>query len=124
MTIKDSGERQEFSTGSVRDSEKGKGWYAHLSPIAIKRLAQHMEAGGQKYSARNWELGQPLVRYLESAIRHLYTYLEGCREEDHLAAAMWNVQSLIHTEEMIRRGVLPKELDNLPSYMGPPLEAM
>jgi len=114
--IKDSGERQEFSTGSVRDSEKGKGLYAHLSPIALKRLAQHMEAGAEKYNFRNWELGQPLARYLESAIRHLYTYLEGSRDEDHLAAAMWNVHGIIHTEEMIKRGVLPKELDNLPHY--------
>lgn len=116
VELKDSGERQEFSTGSVRDSEKGKGWFAHLSPIALKRLAQHVENGGRKYGERNWEKGQPLARYLESAIRHAYTYLEGSRDEDHLAAAMWNLQGIIHTEEMIRRGLLPKELDNLPNY--------
>lgn len=119
-TIKDSGERQEFSTGSVRDSEKGKGWYAHLSPIALRRLAQHVEAGGAKYGERNWEKGQPLTRYLESAVRHLYTYLEGHRDEDHLAAALWNVHCLIHTEEMILRGGLPQKLNNLPTYVCDP----
>lgn len=117
MEIKDSGHRQEFSTGSVRDSEEGKGWYAHLSPISLERLAKHMEAGGIKYASRNWEKGQPLARFLESAVRHLYKYLEGHRDEDHLAAAMWNVHGLIHTEEMVRRGRLPAELDNLPNYL-------
>ena len=34
-----------------------------------------------------------------------------------MAAAVWNLMALIHTEEMIRRGGLPKELDDLPSYV-------
>lgn len=46
----------------------------------------------------------------------MYKYLEGYRDEDHLGAAMWNIHSLIHTEEVIDRGILPKELDDLPNY--------
>jgi hypothetical protein len=54
---------------------------------------------------------------LDSAIRHLFDYLEGKRNEDHLAAASWNVMNLIHTEEQIERGNLPKSLaEGLPDY--------
>ena len=116
-SVKDSGTRRGFSTGSVRDTNDGKGWYAHISPIAEKRLAVHIQNGGQKYGPRNWEKGQPLCGYLESAKRHLGNFLEGHRDEDHLAAAMWNVMACIHTEEMIKRGLLPKELDDLPTYL-------
>lgn len=88
-----------------------------LSPIAQRRLAAHSQKGAIKYSERNWEKGIPLSSFFDSACRHLNQYLEGDDSEDHLAAAFWNIQGLIHTEEMIRRGLLPKELDDLPNYM-------
>jgi hypothetical protein len=34
-----------------------------------------------------------------------------------LAAAAWNLLGAIHTEEMIERDLLPKELDNRPNYL-------
>jgi hypothetical protein len=116
-TVMDSGERQEFDTGSIRDTRKGKGRFDLLSPISITRLAQHFENGAVKYGDRNWELGQPVSRYLDSAIRHCYKYLEGHREEDHMAAAMWNIHAIMHTEEMVCRGRLPKELVDWPDYL-------
>ena len=106
----------QFSTGSKRDNREGKGRFDLLSPITLKRLAVHMENGARKYEARNWERGQPLCTYFDSAIRHLYAHLEGLRDEDHLSAAMWNVGAMIHTEEMINRGLLPEELDDRPNY--------
>jgi len=115
--IKDSGQRQQFETGSQRDTRDGKGRYDLISPVTIRRLAQHFEKGAVKYNPRNWEKGQPLSRYVDSALRHLFDYLEGKRDEDHLAAVMWNAGCAIHTEEMIRRGLLPKELDDLPNYI-------
>lgn len=114
--VKDSGKRQNFETGSVRDTQEGKGRYDLISPIALKRLAQHFENGAKKYGNRNWELGQPLSRYIDSAIRHIYAFLEGKRDEDHAIACAWNMMALVHTEEMIKRGLLPKELNNLPNY--------
>jgi hypothetical protein len=54
---------------------------------------------------------------LDSAIRHIYKHLEGFRDEDHLAAGVWNLLGAIHTEEMIERGLLPKELDDRPYYL-------
>lgn len=112
--VKDSGARQSFETGSVRDTRDGKGRFDLISPIALKRLAQHYENGSKKYGDRNWEKGQPVSRYLDSAIRHLQTYLLGARDEDHLSAAAWNVFAMIHTIEMCKIGKLPAELDDLP----------
>ena len=114
--VKDSGKRQEFKTGSVRDTNEGKGRYDLISPISLARLAKHFENGAVKYGDRNWEKGQNLCRYLDSAIRHIYKHLEGLRDEDHLAAGAWNLLAAIHTEEMIERGLLPKELDDRPNY--------
>jgi hypothetical protein len=118
--VKDSGKRQEFSTGSKRDTQEGKGRYDLMSPIVAQRDAIHMENGARKYDARNWEKGQPLSRFLDSAIRHLIKYQEGHRDEDHLAAARWNVGGLMHCEEMIKRGLLPAELNDLPNYLTKP----
>jgi hypothetical protein len=117
-SVKDSGDRREFDTGSVRDVNVNKGAY-HLLPCkAIKRLAQHFQNGAKKYKARNWELGQPLSVYMDSAMRHLFNHLDGMRDEDHLAACSWNVLCLIETQERINQGILPEELndlDNIPS---------
>lgn len=111
--MKDSGARQEFVTGSVRDTHEGKGRFDLIPTDAFRRLAVHYENGAKKYGDRNWEKGQPLARYLESAMRHLVGVLEGLTDEDHASAVSWNMFAYIHTLNLIRAGKLPKELDNL-----------
>lgn len=98
--LHDSGERQEFDTGAVRDPQQGKGRYDLISPYALKRLALHYEAGAAKYDDRNWEQGIPASRCFSSAVRHLFQWLAGQRDEDHLAAAAWNIFAIIHFEEV------------------------
>jgi len=112
--IKDSGVRQVFSTGSRRDIRKGKGRYDLLPMRALQRLARHFEGGAKKYGDRNWEKGQPLSRYLDSAMRHTCKYIQGERDEDHLIAAAWNLMCAADTEERIQAGLLPKDLDDMP----------
>ena len=114
---KDSGKRQQFKTGSQRDTQDGKGRYDLITPLAMKRIADIYERGAKKYTERNWEKGQPLGRYMDSALRHLFKHIEGQRDEDHLGQAAWNLLSALHTEEMIDRGLLPKELNDLPNYI-------
>lgn len=116
FVIKDSGKRRKFIKGAVRDVVKGKGRFDLISPIALMRLAKHYENGAGKYDDRNWEKGIPLSVYLDSAERHLNRFKEGHCEEDHMTAVAWNAFGLVHTEEMIKRGLLPKELDDLPNY--------
>lgn len=125
--VKDSGQRQEFATGSVRDTAEGKGRYDLFSPLAMARLAKHFENGAKKYGDRNWEKGQPIMRCIDSTLRHVFKHIEGQRDEDHLAAAAWNLLSVIHFEEAIQRGLLPQTLDDRPTYIYkgvtiPPLE--
>ena len=115
--MKDSGKREHFDTGAVRENAPDKGRYDLISPIMLKRLALVMERGAKKYSSRNWEMGMPLHRYIDAALRHISQYLEGMRDEDHLGQAIFNVMACIHTEELIKRGVLPKELNDLPNYI-------
>ncbi|NLA12583.1 MAG: hypothetical protein GX883_10750 [Firmicutes bacterium] len=108
-TLEDSGERQQFDTGAVRDPAKGKGRYDLITPHGLKRLALHYEAGAAKYDDRNWEKGIPASRCFSSAVRHLFRWIAGERKEDHLAAAAWNIFAIMHFEavkpEMIDTGV-------------------
>jgi hypothetical protein len=80
------------------------------------RLALVCERGAAKYGDRNWERGQPVMRYADSAIRHLYGWIGGDRSEDHLAQAMWNLMAMIHTEEMVVCRSLPTDLYDSPTY--------
>lgn len=113
--IKDSGERREFETGAVRDMSAGKGRFDLLPPEAIFAYATHMENGCEKYGDRNWEKGIPLSSFWDSAVRHLFKYIMGMRDEDHLVAAFWNIGNLIATRARIDAGTLPESLDNLPN---------
>ena len=112
--VMDSGERQNFETGAVRDTSSGKGRYDLLPVNAIRRVARHYENGARKYEDRNWEKGIPITRYIDSALRHLFSALDRRVEEDHLAAAAWNVLCAIETMEWVEKGVLPETLDDVP----------
>lgn len=112
--IRDSGKRQEFTTGAVRDTQEGKGRYDLLPSRAMCELAIHFQQGAEKYAERNWEKGIPLSRFLDSAIRHSFAVLEGKTDEPHARAAAWNWVCFIETRARIRAGLLPSELDDLP----------
>ena len=111
--IEDSGKRQEFTTGAVRDTNEGKGRYDLLPPRAIKRLAQHYENGAKKYGDNNWLKGMPTKRMMESALRHAFEALQGMTNEDHLIAAAWNLLGIVELQERIKEGLLPPEIDDL-----------
>lgn len=116
-SVKDSGERREFSTGSVRDVRTGKGRYDLIPPYSLRRLAQHYENGAAKYGDRNWEKGQPAASYVDSLIRHGQDYLSGDRSEDHMAAVAWNAFAIMWTLEMVRLKKFPESFDDLPLPM-------
>ena len=116
--IKDSGQRQQFQSGAVRDTNQGKGRPDLISPIALTRLAKHYENGALKYGDNNWQKGIPLKRLVESALRHLNEYLYGNREEDNIIACAWNCFAIAHTESMImKRKMSPDLAKGLPCFM-------
>jgi aminoglycoside phosphotransferase (APT) family kinase protein len=80
FVTKDSGQRQEFETGMVRDTETGKPRFDLCYKPMYWRWAELMSRGADKYGARNWELSATeaeLERYQSSAERHLQQWLRG-----------------------------------------------
>lgn len=101
---KDSGKRQEYSTGMRRDVNDSKPRFDLISPrempydkLPLTRWAQLMERGAVKYGIRNWELAETqeeLDRFRESALRHMMQYLSGESDEDHMAAVFFNLSAI------------------------------
>lgn len=111
--INDGGDRISYGEGkAIREPSIGKGRYDLISPFGIDRIAKWYELGARKYADRNWEKGMPFSRYVDSAKRHLNKYVMGMEDEDHLAAACWNIIAIMHHQEL---GEL--EFDDMPHYL-------
>lgn len=110
--MKDSGERENFPSGMVRDTREGKGRYDLISPYALRRLALVYEKGARKYADRNWEKGAPFGRFLDSALRHIQQFLMGMEDEDHLGHAAWNCFAVMHLQDLGRVDLDDRPLDS------------
>ena len=111
FVVNDSGKRQEFASGMVRDITENK-----LRPDLVRdgpmfqRWIKHLTAGARKYAARNWMLAygqEELDRFLESADRHFNIWITYRQtgvniedpnyptteplKEDHAAAVFFNI---------------------------------
>ena len=117
--MKDSGKRQTFSTGAVRDTDDDKSRPDLISPFMLERLGRWMKAGADKYGEHNWQKGLPISRCIASLYRHLMYYMQGDRSEDHLMGIIANATFVAHYEEMIKRGILPPSLLDMPKYRRP-----
>lgn len=96
---KDSGKREEFPTGMVRDTQTGKPRFDLIPTEGLRRLADLYARGAEKYSDNNWKKGQPYSRVYASLFRHLIQWREGDRSEDHMAAVAWNAFAIMYYEE-------------------------
>lgn len=103
--IKDSGARQQFDSGMVRDITDDKIDYTlALDGPMFKRLAIHLTKGAVKYAKRNWmqARGQAeLDRFKESATRHFFQWLNGDVDEDHAAAVLFNINGAEYVKEIM-----------------------
>jgi hypothetical protein len=114
--VKSTDEKQEFSSGAHRNSRDGKGRYDLISVFALREIAKVYEHGSKIFGDRDWEKGMPLSRFLDSAWRHLCQVIEGEDAENHAAQAAWNIMGFMHVRELIKRGILSEELNDLPDY--------
>ena len=93
--LKDSGKREQFAGGMVRDTAEDKIDYSLvLDGPMFKRWAEHLTKGAKKYAKRNWMKARGEVeynRFRESALRHFIQWWEGNQDEDHAAAVMFNI---------------------------------
>lgn len=106
---KDSGQRQEFSTGMVRDIQSDKPRYDLVDWPMIKRWAELMSRGAVKYGENNWKQAatqQELDRFRASALRHCIQYFNGDTDEDHAAAVMFNLGGAEMVRTKLAKGPL------------------
>jgi hypothetical protein len=97
----DSGERVEYPSGMVRDVADDKPRYDLIPLGPLKRLAELYTRGAEKYGDRNWEQADSPVevqRFKASALRHMYQYLAGEQDEDHMVAVVFNLFAAEHTQ--------------------------
>jgi hypothetical protein len=115
--MEDSGDRQTFETGAIRDTAEDKPRPDLISPFMMCRVGEWLRKGALKYEERNWEKGIPFSRCTASLYRHLVKYMKGYRNEDHLSAIIFNAMAMVHYEEMIKLGALPASLNDMPMYV-------
>ncbi len=102
FVTKDSGERQGFNSGAVRDTQGGKPRYDLIPPGPLLRLAMLYTRGAEKYNEHNWTKGIPVSRCIASLMRHVFQFIKGDTDEDHGAAIIFNVMCIMHYEEVGR----------------------
>lgn len=101
---------RQFDTGAVRDDGHEKEDYIEsISWLTLKRYCQYMTRMASKYGRGNWIKGIPIESYEQSLLRHIEKYIANkyynAGDEpdiDHLSGAMFNLQGLMHQEEMAK----------------------
>lgn len=101
--------KTEFETGAHRDTDEGKGRPSLISPVLIHRLGILLQEGAEHYEADNWMRGMPYRRTADSIIRHIFQWLAGDTDEDHLAAVCFGAMCLMTYES---DKVLDQKLDD------------
>lgn len=96
--LQDGGEREDFGSGAIREPDTGKPRYDLIPPMPLERLAVNMAKGAAKYSEHNWNKGMPASRLLAAAMRHIEAARAGRKDEDHWAAAVFNIFGIMHFE--------------------------
>ena len=94
FVVNDSGKRIYYPSGMRRDVQEGKPIYTLIDADFLYRLAMHLTKGAEKYGRENWRLAnseEELQRFKDSALRHMFQWLAGETDEDHMAAVAFNL---------------------------------
>lgn len=91
--------KRKFNTGAQRDADLGKPRMSLVPTEELLRVANHYRIGGEKYGFNNWKKGMKTSVYYDSAQRHLLKWWKGDQDEDHMAAAVWNILGAMWTEK-------------------------
>jgi hypothetical protein len=89
---------RQFKTGAQRDTSDGKLRMSLIPSTELNRVLKRYLEGAEKYGESNWMKGMPLSVYYDSATRHLHAWWTGEGDEDHAAAAVWNILCAMWTE--------------------------
>lgn len=108
---KDSGKRQSYNSGMVRDLQDSKpDFYLLLTDLPyekqlLTRWAALMERGASKYGRRNWQLAnsqEELERFKASAFRHFMQWITNEDDEDHASAVLFNINAAEYVKEKLK----------------------
>lgn len=102
--VKDSGKREEYPSGMRRDTQEGKPDYTLIDQVGLERVAIHLVKGAEKYGRDNWRKAnseEELTRFKSSALRHIFQWLRGDTDEDHMAAVVFNLFSAEYVKERL-----------------------
>ena len=109
---KDSGKRQEYNSGMVRDTQEGKPNFLLCIPENVPyeeqlltRFASLMTRGAEKYYDRNWEKAnskEEMDRFKSSALRHMMQWVCDEDDEDHASAVLFNITAYETTKYKLR----------------------
>lgn len=99
---------RKFESGAIRDVEDGKEDFIEtISWVAFRRYAQYMTSKKSKYGSGNFKKSIPIDSYERSLMRHVSKYLINKyengnleKQEDHLAAIVFNAFGIMHEEEV------------------------
>ncbi len=103
--------KRTFPTGSVRD-DLGNKPMLELFPydLLLTRVGALYTKGAKHYGSNNWRKGQPMSTTIGSLLRHLFKYMMGWKDEDHLAAVVFNAMSLLNADEYYKDDPLVNDI--------------
>lgn len=101
-TIKQEGKLETLPSGAKRGPKKGKPRFDLIPTRALFRVANHYGTGGVIHGDRNWEQGIAFSELFASLLRHAYQFSMGEKDEDHLAAVVFNALAIMHFQETQR----------------------
>lgn len=107
---KDSGERQHYESGMVRDTDAGKPRYDLIDEPILTRWAELMARGAEKYGENNWQKAnseEEMQRFKASGFRHFIAWIRGDEDEDHAVAVCYNIMAA----EFLKRKLHERETE-------------
>lgn len=118
---KDTGQRTAFASGMEREVKAGLPRFELLIPGGIPysdqvltRTAALVARGAEKYKDRGWEMAatpEELEHFRQSAFRHFIQFMCQETDEDHAAAAIFNIMAAETVQYKIRTAQSSEEKD-------------
>jgi|TARA_R110002110_G_scaffold135418_5_gene319471 hypothetical protein len=105
-----------FPSGAQRDNDTGKLRMSLVPQEELNRVMKRFLDGTMKYGENNWMNGMPLEVYYDCSHRHLAAWWRGEDDEDHAAAAVWNILCAMWTESHLHTLPNTPVLDNRHKY--------
>ncbi len=105
---KTKGSKQVFKGGMVRGLDESKPNYLLLWQPMLKRWAEHMTKGAKHYGKHNWMKASgrdELERFQESALRHMFQWLNGEIDEDHASAVFFNITGAEYIKNKLNENI-------------------